>query len=139
MDCLFCRIAKREIPSEIIYDDAATVAFLDIHPRAIGHAVIIPRDHVENILDLPDQKIAPVFLTVKKVSAILNKALNPSGFTIGINHGKVSGQMIDHLHVHIIPRFDNDGGHSLHSVVDCPPQEDVASVARRIRGEVPSD
>lgn len=132
MDCLFCKIAHKEIPAEIIYEDAETLAFLDIHPRSAGHAVIIPKMHAENLLDLPDQNIAPTFLTVKKVTGILNNTLKPNGFTIGINHGRVSGQAVDHLHIHVIPRFAGDGGGSLHGVVNNPPKESTKEIAKRI-------
>lgn len=133
MDCLFCKIAKKEIPVEIIYEDQNTMAFLDIQPRTAGHTVIIPKQHAETILNLDDRKIRPTFLTVKKVTAILYKALKTNGFTIGINQGKVSGQSIDHLHIHIIPRFNNDGGGSIHSVVYNPPKESLKDIALKIK------
>lgn len=131
-DCLFCKIAKKEIPADIVYEDEKVVAFLDIHPLAPGHAVIIPKVHAENILDLDSQMIAPVFESVKTLTGVLNKALNPQGFTIGINHGKVSGQAVNHLHVHIIPRFSGDGGKSLHSVVNNPPKNSLKEIKEKI-------
>src|SRR3989344_892495 len=118
MDCLFCKIGRKDIKSEIIYEDDKTLAFLDVHPRSPGHAMVIPKKHADNILDLDDTLAGPVLLTVKKTADILSKALKPAGFTIGINHGRVSGQMVDHLHIHIMPRFENDGGASIHSVVN---------------------
>ncbi|MCL4406257.1 MAG: HIT family protein [Patescibacteria group bacterium] len=132
MDCLFCKIGSGEIPSEIIYEDDYVTAFLDAHPLTEGHTLIIPKKHAENILDLPDEDVCPVFGAVKKVTGILQKALDPRGFTIGINHGKISGQSIDHLHIHVIPRFENDGGGSLHSVVHCPPAESLAETKNKI-------
>ncbi len=133
MDCLFCKIAHKEIPSEIVYEDGQTLAFLDIFPRAPGHAVIVPKQHAENILDLPDSLVASLFLTVKRVTDILNKSLEPRGFTIGINHGKISGQVIDHLHIHVIPRYDGDGGGSVHSVVNNPPKESIKDIITKIK------
>lgn len=133
MDCLFCKIGKKEIASEIIYEDDDTLAFLDVHPKAPGHAVIIPKLHAENILALDDKLAAPVLLTVKKVTGTLAKALTPNGFTIGINHGRAGGQVVDHLHIHVIPRFSGDGGKSLHSVVENPPKESVREIAEKIR------
>ncbi len=133
MDCLFCKIVIKTIKAEIIYEDVETLAFLDIHPRSTGHTVIIPKKHVANILDLCDALVAPTFLTVKRVSAILNTALNSDGFIIGINHGRISGQEIDHLHIHVIPRFLNDGGTSIQSVVNNPPKESLAQVAIKIK------
>ena len=133
MECLFCKIINKEIKTEIVYEDDDTLAFLDIHPRAPGHIMVIPKKHAENILDLPDDKIEPVFRAVKKVTEMINKTLSPDGFTIGINHGKVSGQAIDHLHVHIIPRWKNDHGDSIHSVVNNPPKESIKDIADKIR------
>lgn len=132
-DCIFEKIIKREIPSEIVYEDNETLAFLDINPRAPGHTIVISKTHAPNLIDLPKEKVPSLFLTVKTVTGIIQKALKPDGFTIGINHGQVSGQTIDHLHVHIIPRFNGDGGRSIHSVVNNPPSESLASIAARIR------
>ena len=143
MECLFCKIAKKEISAEIVYEDGETVAFLDTRPRAPGHVMVIPKFHAENILDLPDGKVSPAFLTVKKITGILSRTFlprenvqggqRPDGFTIGINQGKASGQVIDHLHTHIIPRFNDDGGKSIHSVVNNPPKESLMAIAERIK------
>ena len=133
MDCLFCKIINKEIPAEVIYEDENTIAILDIQPRTTGHTMILPKFHAENILDLPDDKIEGVFQAVKKVTGLLEKSLKPDGFTIGINHGKVSGQTIEHLHIHIMPRWFNDNGGSIHSVVDNPPKEPLEKLAAKIR------
>lgn len=133
MDCLFCKIAQKSIPAEIIYEDAQTLAFLDIFPRSAGHAVVIPKHHAATVLDLPDDLAAPVLLTTKKVTDILNKSLKPAGFTIGINHGRVSGQAVEHLHIHVIPRYDGDGGGSIHGVVDNPPKESLKEIIKKIK------
>lgn len=133
MDCLFCKIGKKEISAEFVYEDEHAFGILDINPIAPGHSMIIPKVHSENLLDLPDVEIAGVFSAAKKMTKILKDVFSPAGFTIGINHGKVSGQVIDHLHIHIIPRFDGDGGKSVHSVVNNPPKESVAEIANRIR------
>jgi histidine triad (HIT) family protein len=132
MDCLFCKIVNGGIPSEKIYEDDVAFAFLDINPLAPGHTVIVPKIHVENILDLPESQAGPLFLGVKRVTGSINLALKPHGFTIGINHGKVSGQVIDHLHIHVIPRFEGDGGGSIHSVVKNPPQEPISAIKEKI-------
>ena len=133
MDCLFCKIGKKEISAEFVYEDEHAFGILDINPIAPGHSMIIPKVHSENLLDLPDVEIAGVFSAAKKMTKILKDVFSPAGFTIGINHGKVSGQVIDHLHIHIIPRFDGDGGKSVHSVVNNSPKESVAEIANRIR------
>jgi len=132
MNCLFCKIANKEIPAEIIYEDAKTVAILDINPRAPGHTMVIPRIHAETLLDLPENEVGPLFSAVKKVTGLLKTALKSEGFTIGINHGKISGQVVDHLHIHIIPRFKNDGGGSIHSVVNNPPEKPLSEIKSEI-------
>ena len=132
MDCLFCKIIKKEIPAEIIYEDEKTLAILDINPRSPGHTMVLSKFHSETILDLPEKEIEPLFSAVKKVTELIKKALKTEGFTIGINHGKISGQVVDHLHIHIIPRFKNDGGSSVHSVVNNPPTESLKEIKSQI-------
>ena len=120
MDCLFCHIATKRIDSQVVYEDAQTLAFLDIHPRAPKHTVVIPKVHGATILELAPDVLCALFLTVAKVTGMLTESLKSQGFTIGINHGKVSGQEVPHVHVHIIPRFAGDGGASIQSVVNNP-------------------
>ena len=133
MDCLFCKIANKEIGSEVIYENDKILAFLDIRPRSDGHMVIIPKTHAEGVVDLEDEYLSAVLLASKIIMAKIKKALNPDAFTIGANVGRASGQEIDHFHFHIIPRWKNDGGHSLQSVVGRPPSEDVKIIADKIR------
>lgn len=130
-DCIFCKIGAKEIPAKIIYEDEDNFAVLDIHPRAPGHTIVIPRTHVPNLLELPEEKITPLFNAVKKVMKLLKNKLNPDGFTIGINQGKASGQEVDHLHVHIMPRWANDKGGSVQSAVNNP--SDVNEVFEKLR------
>jgi len=132
-DCLFCRVGAKEISVPVLYEDEDVFVFLDQTPIAPGHTLVIPKGHVQNILELPDDKVAAVFLAVKKITARLGEVLNTDGFTIGINHGKVGGQAVDHLHVHIIPRFEGDGGKSIHSVVNNPPKDGLEEMAEKIR------
>lgn len=132
MDCLFCKIVKKEIPAEIIYEDEKTLAILDITPRSPGHTMVLSKFHSETMLDLPEKEIEPLFSAVKKVTELIEKSLKPEGFTIGINHGKISGQVIDHLHIHIIPRFKNDGGSSIHSVVNNPSKKSLKEIKSEI-------
>jgi len=132
-DCLFCKIISGAIAAEIIYENSSTKAFLDIHPCAPGHTLVVPNIHAETILDLQDQSGEGLFKAVKQATKKLKIALNPDGFTIGINHGAAAGQAIPHLHVHIIPRFKNDGGGTLHTVVNQPATESISETANRIR------
>lgn len=133
MDCLFCTIINKEIPAEVVYEDDHALGILDVHPRAGGHTLILPKRHAYAILDLSDGEIGEVFAAVKKMTALLDEKLRPDGFTIGINQGATAGQAIEHLHIHIIPRFADDAGSSIHSVVNHPPRATLAETARKIR------
>ena len=108
-DCLFCKIANKEIPSEIVYENDDAVAFMDINPTNKGHVLVIPKKHFENILDMPDEILEKVIVAVKKVAKAVKESLNCDGFNIGMNNFPASGQVIMHAHFHIIPRYDNDG------------------------------
>lgn len=132
MECLFCKIAGGAIPAEVIYEDDSVMGLLDINPKAPGHSFLIPKKHRETILDLDESETGHMFVAVANVTALLKKALAPDGFTIGINQGRASGQTIDHLHVHVIPRWLNDRGGSIHSVVSNAPQESVHEMKERI-------
>jgi len=95
--------------------------------------MVLSKTHSENMIDLPVEQIGSLFEAVQKVALLLNKTFSPDGFTIGLNQGRAAGQVIDHLHIHIIPRWLNDGGSSLHSVVNNPPKENLAETAKKIR------
>ena len=133
MNCLFCKIANKEIPSEVIYEDASAFSFLDIRPCSPGHALILPKSHAATILEVPEKDLGGLFTAVRRVTEKLERALAPSGFTIGINHGILAGQAIDHLHIHVIPRYTGDGGGSLHSVVHYVGKESVAEIAKKLK------
>lgn len=131
MDCIFCKIGAKEIPSKMIYEDEGSFAVLDIHPHAPGHTMVIPKIHAPNVMELPEDKIAPLFLAVKKVMKLLKNKLNPDGFTVGVNQGRASGQEVDHLHIHIMPRWANDRGGSVQSAVNNP--SDVEEIWEKLR------
>ncbi|HLC97556.1 MAG TPA: HIT family protein [Candidatus Nanoarchaeia archaeon] len=131
--CIFCRIGKREIPSDIVYEDKETLAFLDIKPHAKGHTVVIPKTHAETLFDLPEKKINAFFLGVKKTMESIKNVLQPDGFNVGWNQNAAAGQVVPHLHVHIFPRYRGDGGGSMHSIITSPGMGSVADVAALFR------
>jgi len=108
-DCLFCKIIEKEIPTEILYEDKDVVAFLDIKPANKGHVLVLPKKHYKNFLETPKQEFNKIFEVCQKIAKAQMKALNAHGFNIMINNSRVAGHLIDHLHVHVIPRFENDG------------------------------
>lgn len=133
-DCLFCKIAAKQIPSAVIYEDDKAFGFLDIHPRSPGHAVVIPKYHAPNIVELPASEVGPLFAAVKHVTDLISKNLKPDGITIGVNQGRASGQEVDHIHVHLMPRWHGDGGGSIQSVVNNIPKETVEEIRKKILG-----
>lgn len=109
MDCVFCKIVKKEIPAEIVYEDAKTIAFLDISPVHPGHALVVSKTHHETLLETPDDVACHMLSVVKKIAVSVIKATNAQGVNVGVNNGSAAGQVIFHTHYHVIPRFDNDG------------------------------
>jgi len=132
-DCIFCKIAAREIPAHIVYENDQVLAFLDIHPASRGHTMVIPRVHAERLDQLDDRHIGPLFQGVKRVMALLEAALKPGGLNVGWNHGWAAGQHVIHLHVHLIPRYAGDGGGGIQSLIRSSAKEDLASIAAQIR------
>lgn len=136
--CLFCKIATKKISAQVIYEDDHALAFLDIMPRTTGHTMVIPKAHAANILELssiePNDDLAPLFAAVRHVAGMLSESLKPDGITIGINQGRASGQEIDHLHVHLMPRWHGDGGGAIQSVVNAKPKESLDAIAKKILG-----
>lgn len=107
-NCIFCKIVKGEIPSAKLYEDEETLAFLDIAPVNIGHTLVIPKKHFENILETPEDIMAHMMRVVKKISHAL-EVLGPDGININMNNRAAAGQVIFHAHIHIIPRLKDDG------------------------------
>ncbi|MGI8992179.1 MAG: HIT family protein [Bryobacteraceae bacterium] len=106
-DCLFCKIAAGELDSEIVFDDADCLAFLDNRPLFPGHVLLIPKRHCETLVDLPEELVAPLFLNARVLARAVEKALACDGTFVAINN-RVS-QTVPHLHVHIVPRRKKDG------------------------------
>jgi len=105
--CIFCKIARKEERAYIIYESERAVAFLDINPLSRGHTLVIPKDHYENFLEVPNEILEDVFNAVKAVCEKL-KVFNPDGFNIVSNVGRQAGQVIMHAHIHVIPRYKNE-------------------------------
>ena len=108
-DCIFCKIANGAIPTRSIYEDEDFKVILDMNPATKGHALILPKEHAESLFDLPDETAAKVLPLAKKLSEKLKKALKCDGLNIVQNNGEVAGQTVKHFHLHLIPRYVNDG------------------------------
>ena len=108
MDCIFCKIIKKELPGDVVFENDKMIAFLDINPINFGHTLVVPKGHVENLFEMEDDDLREVILGIKKVAKGIVSALDVKGFNVGQNHGEVAGQIVPHLHWHVIPRLAED-------------------------------
>ena len=102
-ECIFCQIIRKETTASIVYEDDQVAAFLSNHPVNIGHTLIVPKKHYENIYEIPEEQAAYLFEIVKKIATAVKDATGIEGIRIVQNNGKDAGQVVFHLHVHVIP------------------------------------
>ena len=108
-NCIFCKIANGEIPSATLYEDEDFRVILDLGPASKGHALILPKTHEANIYEISDEMAAKAMVLAKKMASKLTEVLNCDGFNIVQNNGEAAGQTVFHFHMHLIPRYKNDG------------------------------
>jgi histidine triad (HIT) family protein len=108
-DCLFCKMVAGQIPVTKIYEDDVVLSFLDIGPISDGHTLVIPKQHFEKLHDCPAELLEQVASRLGKIAAAVVDAMNSDGYNILCNNGRAAGQLIEHLHFHIIPRNSGDG------------------------------
>lgn len=108
-NCIFCKIIAGEIPSQAIYEDEKFRVILDVAPAAKGHALILPKDHYANLYELPDDLAADTIRLAKKMMKVMTDKLGCDGFNILQNNGETAGQSVFHFHMHLIPRYREDG------------------------------
>ena len=108
-NCIFCKIANGEIPSATLYEDEDFRVILDLGPASKGHALILPKTHAANIYEISDEMAAKAMVLAKKMASKLTEVLNCDGFNIVQNNGEAAGQTVFHFHMHLIPRYKNDG------------------------------
>jgi histidine triad (HIT) family protein len=109
MDCIFCKIASGEIPSYVIYEDSTAMALLDIAPINYGHTLVIPKKHIRNLEDMDEETLFKVMDLVKRIGKAVKEGLGVEGYNVQLNNDPVAGQIIPHIHFHIIPREERDG------------------------------
>ncbi|MBN1244981.1 HIT family protein [Candidatus Bathyarchaeota archaeon] len=105
--CIFCKIARKEAPTSVVYEDEKVIAFLSIQPINVGHTLVVPKKHYENIYEIPEAEVAYLYTVVKKIAHAVKKAVDAEGIRLVQNNGEAAGQVIFHLHVHIIPMNKN--------------------------------
>lgn len=109
MDCVFCSIIAGKIPCEKVYENSNVIAFLDIKPINKGHTLVVTKKHYEDLFSTPEKELAEITATAKKIGDALMKAVKADGINLGMNVKPAAGQLVMHTHLHIIPRFANDG------------------------------
>ncbi|MGO9977270.1 MAG: HIT family protein [Solirubrobacteraceae bacterium] len=131
-DCLFCKIVAGELPAYLIAEDERTIAFLDINPARPGHALVVPREHCRDLIDVDAKDLAAVALTAQRVAGGLQERLRADGVNLISSCGAAAWQVIFHFHVHVIPRFEGDK--LRHPWIPAPADPDeLAAVAARLR------
>ena len=114
MDCIFCKIAHKEIPSEVLYEDDSVMAIMDINPLCDGHVLIIPKKHYENLYEVDNDTLTHMFEVAKNLNKKIMSKLNETGATFSINYG--TKQEVKHLHLHILPDFKKKPTRSIEEV-----------------------
>lgn len=129
-NCIFCKIIKGEVPNDTVYEDETVLAFLDIFPHTKGHTVVVPKHHIETYFDLSNDEMNKLSAGIKKAMEKIHTLLKPDGFNVGWNQSPAGGQVVPHLHIHIMPRYEGDGGGSMHSIIKNPGDLSVGEVAK---------
>lgn len=133
-NCIFCKILAGEIPSTAVYEDDDFKAILDVNPAARGHVIILPKNHVANIYELPDEDASKIMVVAKKIATAIEKAYHCDGVNILQNNGEAAGQTVFHLHVHVIPRFKGDTVNIGWKQGDMP--EDLDAICKEIQAQL---
>jgi histidine triad (HIT) family protein len=106
--CIFCKIISLEEQASIVYQDETVIAFMDLHPTNVGHTLVVPKDHWETIYDIPDLLLSDLFIVVKKIAKAVKKSVKAQGINLIQSNEEAALQSINHVHVHVIPRFRGD-------------------------------
>jgi histidine triad (HIT) family protein len=137
-DCIFCRIVTGDIPGRIVHRTDHAIAFLDANPLAPGHTLVTPKQHYGRLEEIPGDEAAELFGAVEDLVPQVEAAVDADAVSVGINDGEAAGQEIPHTHVHLVPRFDGDGGGSFHAISPRsrdPSDEELDDIADAIRGD----
>ncbi len=110
-ECVFCKIVSGEVPAVKVYEDSEILAFMDIKPNHKGHVLVIPKDHIENIYGLSAELSARLMIATQKIAVAVKNGVDADGVNIVMNNESAAGQIIWHAHMHIIPRYNEDGGY----------------------------
>lgn len=129
--CIFCKIIAGDIPSHTLYEDEKYKVILDVGPATKGHALILPKNHYANLYELPEEDAAEIFKLAKRMMSHMTDKLKCDGFNIVQNNGETAGQTVFHFHMHLIPRYKNDG-EILKYIAGEPSQEELEQIKKTI-------
>ena len=107
-ECIFCKIIAGKIPAAKVYEDKNVIGFLDIMPANKGHCLIVPKKHVQNLIEMDEADLVSTVKAAKKVARALSLSFGNASYNLVMNNGKEAGQIVSHAHMHIIPRFQKD-------------------------------
>ncbi len=131
-DCIFCKIVRKEIPSKIVFENNTTLAFLDINPISEGHSIVISKNHFNTLENIPNEELASLFQSVKEVAKLIYEKLEIDGYNIIQNNYKAAGQVVEHSHIHIIPRKEDDAKIILDLPKKSASEEELSKVLRKL-------
>ncbi|MGT2832400.1 HIT family protein [Streptococcus halotolerans] len=135
-NCIFCQIIAGDIPSSKVYEDDKVIAFLDITQTTTGHTLLIPKEHVRNVLDMDNTIAQDVFSRLPKVARAIQKATGAAGMNIINNNEKIAGQTVFHAHIHLVPRFNENDGIDIKYTTHEPDFQVLGKLAEQIAKEV---
>lgn len=130
-NCIFCKIINGEIPSHVLYEDEQFKVILDVNPATKGHALILPKEHYANLYELPEETAADAMKLAQRMMREMTEKLDCDGFNIVQNNGEAAGQTVFHFHMHLIPRYKNDG-EILKYIAGDPGQEELERIKKTL-------
>ncbi|MCR5486856.1 MAG: HIT domain-containing protein [Lachnospiraceae bacterium] len=131
-NCIFCKLSNHVFPTNQIYEDDDFSVILDAGPATRGHALILPKEHYANLYEMPEDLTAKAFVLAKKMAGHMTNVLHADGFNLVQNNGETAGQTVFHFHIHLIPRFKEDG-QTIGWIPSKPTDEELASLAKELK------
>ena len=136
VNCIFCKIVSGKLRARIISENDYAMAFLDAFPLSSGHTLVVPKAHYSKVQDMDKEYSCAVFSIACQIAATLEPTVRVNASTIAIHNGRDAGQEVPHVHIHIVPRSDNDGAGPIHSMFNSRPKlnnEEMDKLADRLR------
>jgi len=134
LNCIFCKIVKKEIPAKIIFETEKSLAFMDAFPLTKGHSLVVTKTHYEKVQDISKEDNADLFETVRRTISKVDKISDST--LLAVHNGKQSGQEVPHVHVHLIPRSSEDSAGPVHSMFPNPPKlsdKDIQTIYEKLK------